>query len=415
MEVDAWLTGVKSDAFFCPVSVSYEKLVEGAAYQRELAGGEKQKEDAKALLGATSVLRSRYGRITIRFDNPISLKRLFEERGVDPKNHTPEERRRLVAALGWRVSAGINRAAPLAPMGLTCAALLSHDRRGLSQDDLLGRVEFLHTAALDMGAHVPDWMLAATRQGQPAPTLRISGLVEKALESLREGGDARAQEAGGEVFWSVPDERRLQLDYHKNGIVHFLVAPAILSAALRSFGGQPAPLHELLRRAKDLSRLLKNEFIYEPNRPFEAIVDDALTRLLRWGLAEKRVQDGSEVLVPSAAGGKWLILLSELLRPFAEAVWLAADALSILSKAPLDPREWTKQALDRGRAAYLAGRLRRSESLSKPLLDNALAMFRDRGVVAQGEGKGGKLSLAPASTPAEKLSELTGEVDLFFS
>ena len=89
--------------------------------------------------------------------------------------------------------------------------------------------------------------------------------------------------------------------------------------------------------------------------------------------------------------------------------------LSILSKAPLDPKEWTKQALDRGRAAYLAGRLRRSESLSKPLLDNAVAMFRDRGVVAQGEGKGGKLSLAPASASAEKLSELTGEVDLFFS
>src|SRR3954454_24059431 len=59
LEVDAWLTGVRPDAYFAPISISYEKIVEAGAYQRELLGGEKQKEDAKALLGATSILRSR--------------------------------------------------------------------------------------------------------------------------------------------------------------------------------------------------------------------------------------------------------------------------------------------------------------------------------------------------------------------
>ena len=414
MEVDAFLTGVKSDAFFCPVSVSYEKLVEGASYQNELLGGEKQKEDAKALLGATKVLRSRYGRITIRFDAPISLKALFEEKKLDPKDHTPDERRKLVAALGWRVSAGINRAAPLAPMGLVCAALLSHDRRGMAQEEVLAKAEFLHTAALDLGARVPDWMRQPPDSSLP-PTLRSTGLLERALETLGKSGDVRAQAAGGETFYSVPDERRFALDYHKNGIIHFLVAPAILAAALRSFGGQGAPAGELFKRAKALSRLLKNEFIYEPGRPFEANVDDALAHLLQWGLAEKRPHEGGEVMVPLSSGLKNLLLLSELLRPFAEGVWLVADALALLAGGPLEPKEWSRRAMDRGRAAFLAGRLRRSESLSKALLDNALAMYRDRGVLVQAEGKAGKLSLGGGYAEAGKLQQLNDEIDVFFN
>ena len=182
-----------------------------------------------------------------------------------------------------------------------------------------------------------------------------------------------------------------------------------------SYSFESYDAEELFRRAKDLSRLLKNEFIYEPGRPFEANVDDAIGRLLQWGVAEKRPSAEGEVIAPLSSGLKHLLLLSELLRPYGEAVWLAADALGVLKEAPLDPKEWSRRALDRGRAAFLAGRLRRSESLSKALLDNALAMYRDRGVVVQGEGKGGKLSLGPGYTEAEKLHELTAEVDVFFN
>jgi glycerol-3-phosphate O-acyltransferase len=415
MEVEAWLSGEKNDVSFCPISISYEKLVEGQSYTRELLGGEKQKEDAKALLGATSVLRSRYGRITIRFDEPISLRKLFEERGVDINSQTPEELRKLVAALGWRVSAGINRAAPLAPMGLTCAALLSHDRRGLSNDEILARTEFLHMAALDSGARAPAWDTGAILSGKAPSSLRATGLVTKALETLVASGDIHQQSAGGETYYSIPEERRYALDYHKNGILHFLVGPAILASAIRTSAGAPVRLGELLRYAKELSRFFKNEFIYEPGRPFEAIVDSSLALLLKWNLIERRGQEGGdgELIMATASGGKWIGLLADLLRPFGEGVWLATDALGLLLKEPVDLKEWTKLALDRGRAAYLAGRIRRQESLSKPILDNALKTLKDRGVVAQSEGKNAKLSLTPEWAAQEKLTALASEIDRF--
>ena len=391
LEVDAWLTGVRPDAYFAPISLSYEKIVEARSYQQELLGGEKQKEDAKALLAATKVLRSRYGRITIRVDEPISIAQLFRERGVDPKSCTPEEKKKLVQNLGLRISAGINAAAPLSPIGLGSAALLSHDRRALSESELLDRADFLHAAALDCGA----------RADRESPRT----LVLRAVESLVEDGTLRRHQAGGERFYSVPEERRMVLDYHKNSILHFLVAPAILAAALRSFRGQAAPLPELMRRAKDASRLLKYEFVYPPGKSFESTVDETFALLFRWGLVEKTE---GEAVQPVARGLRMLSLLAELLRPFGEAVWVTADALQILIAAPLAGKEWTRLALDRGRAAYLAGRILRLEALSKPSLENALAVFRDRGVVI-----GSKLSLTPEWASADKLASLAEEADLF--
>ena len=391
LEVDAWLTGVRPDAYFAPISLSYEKIVESRSYQRELLGGEKQKEDAKALFSATKVLRSRYGRITIRVDEPISIAQLFRERAVDPKSCTPEEKKKLVQNLGLRISAGINAAAPLSPIGLASAALLSHDRRALAEGELLDRADFVHAAALDCGAR-------ADRESPRA-------LVLRAVEALVNDGTLRRQEAGGERFYTLPEERRMVLDYHKNSILHFLVAPAILSAALRSFRGQAAPLPELMRRAKDASRLLKYEFIYPPGKSFESTVDETFALLFRWGVVEKTAGDAVQ---PVARGLRMLSLLAELLRPFGEAVWVTADALQLLLPAPMAGKEWTRLALDRGRAAWLAGRILRLESLSKPTLENALAMFRDRGVVI-----GSKLQLTPEWDSAEKLASLTEEADLF--
>jgi len=390
LEVDAWLTGVKPDAYFAPISLSYEKIVEQRSYQHELLGGEKQKEDAKALLSATKMLRSRYGRITIRAGEPISLAQVFRERGLDPRTVTPEEKKKLVQHLGWKIAAGINAAAPLAPTGLAAAALLSHDRRALSETEVLDRAEFLHGAALDTGAH---------GGGEP-----VRPLVLKALDSLCADGTLKRHEAGGERFYAVPEERRIALDYHKNGILHFLVAPAILAAALRSFRGKPAPHGELLRRARDASRMVKYEFIFPPGKSLESTVDETFNLLLRWGLAE-RVGDAVR---PVAGGVRMLSLLAELLRPFGEAVWAVADSMELLLAGPMAGREWMQRALDRGRAAYLAGRILRVEALTKPTLENAVQLFRDRGVVV-----GSKLQLTPEWASREKLGELRNEANLF--
>src|SRR3989442_10423622 len=134
-----------------------------------------------------------------------------------------DEKKKLVQHVGLRIAAGINAAAPLAPTGLAAAVLLSHDRRALSETEILDRAEFLHTAALDSGAH-----------GGAEP---IRPLVANAVESLCADGTLKRHEAGGERLYPLPGGRPIALAYPKNGILHFLGAPPLLSAALRSVRG----------------------------------------------------------------------------------------------------------------------------------------------------------------------------------
>jgi len=87
---------------------------------------------------------------------------------------------------------------------------------------------------------------------------------------------------------------------------------------------------------------------------------------------------------------------------------VAVDALDRLLAGPIPAREWTRQALDRGRAAWLAGRVRRLESLSKATLESSLVMLREREVV-----RGARLELTPEFRNREKIGALAYEVDQY--
>src|SRR5439155_13081277 len=116
-------------------------------------GGEKRAEDMKGLLAAPRVLTENYGRIHLRFDEPISLAALMKERGIDRGTAVTEEQKRsLVRALGHRVMYGISRVSTVTPHALLASALLAHRRRGISAKDVGERVQLLRAIAGDLGA-----------------------------------------------------------------------------------------------------------------------------------------------------------------------------------------------------------------------------------------------------------------------
>jgi glycerol-3-phosphate O-acyltransferase len=89
--------------------------------------------------------------------------------------------------------------------------------------------------------------------------------------------------------------------------------------------------------------------------------------------------------------------LAELLRPYLEAYRLTAQtALALLeapSKGGLDRRGLVRASLERGRAAFLAGRLQCREALSKATVENAVEWLVSTGRLDE---QGGKLRMAQA-------------------
>ena len=248
MEVDAWLEGAADDVLFVPIAIDYEKLIEASSYARELAGGEKEKESLRGLVGAVRVLARRYERVYVQFDEPISLRAAAEARiggaagltvddawageearaaaaPLEPgRDASADSKRRLVQGLANRIAYGISRAVTITPVGLVAAALLSHLRRGLTAAEVARRVELLRYIAAEGGAR-----LARGLAGAPSDPL-APGPIAHAVRQLEAGGLVRSAVAAGDTIFQVPDEKRPVLDYHRNAVIHRYVPPALVAA-----------------------------------------------------------------------------------------------------------------------------------------------------------------------------------------
>jgi glycerol-3-phosphate O-acyltransferase len=399
MEVDAWIDGAADDVVFVPVAVDYEKLIEASSYVKELAGGEKEKESLRGLLGAAKVLWRRYERLYVQFEEPISLRAVAEERlgpaagrlGLDDAwggeaeraarvaGAPSEAKRQLVAALANRIAYGISRAVTITPVGLVAAALLSHLRRGLPAEDVSRRVELLRYVAAEGGAR-----FARDLAGAPSDP-REAGPIADALRRLLADGLLRVELAAGETIYVVVDDKRPMLDYHRSAVIHRFVAPALLAAAARRSG----TVDEVRARTLWLSRLFKLEFMYRTGARFDDVFEQNLAFFVRLGALAR---EGDRVL-PGAE--PWPVgFLAEFARAYLEAYRLAAEtalALLVGRNAAVDRRAAVKEALERGRAALLSGGIALRESLSKAHLENAFEWFVTEAVVVE---SGGKLSVA---------------------
>jgi glycerol-3-phosphate O-acyltransferase len=405
MEVDAWLEGASQDVSFVPIAIDYEKIVEGKEYASELAGGEKRKEDIGGLLRTPQVLRSRYGRIYIQVDEPVSLRDFMRERHLDPEKHTPEQRRTLVQVLAHRIVWGISRSATLTPAALVSAAVLAHRQRGLSSQAMGERIEFLRNTAERGGARL-------SRVLYEAPSDPLSeGPIREALELLCKDGSIRRSTAFGETYFSPDDDHRSQLCFYKNNLLQHFVASALVAASVLSFRDGPPQLAEARERTLWLSRLFKFEFVYRVDATFEQIFDETVEACVAFGLLER---PNSGTLQPASIVARdRLELLRDLIRDFVEGYWVAAEALEELKNgAELDTRELVRRALERGRAAFLAGGIGEPEALSRPSLENAVQSFKDLGLVEAVGEKKVRLTDAARNDPA-RLRDLGEQIRRF--
>jgi glycerol-3-phosphate O-acyltransferase len=379
MEVDAWLDGAAPDVLFVPISIDYERLIEAGSYARELAGGEKEKENLRGLLGIFSVLFRRYQRLYVQFEPPISLAALARDRlgpgatslavddawageAGDGPGGGADSKRRLVQAVANRIAWGIGRATTVTPAGLVATALLA-DAGPVPAATVASRIELLRYLAATDGARFARGLEGASNDP------RAAGPIADALRRLEREKLARAV-PGAEPAWQIVPERRPLVDFHRNAVLHRYVALAIVAAAVRARRPQE-DAWGAFERAGWLSRLLKLEFMYQPGTSAEEAFESLVATLDRLGAVER--SGGSLNPGPSA---DVLGLLAGMVGPLLEAYRLTAETALALSgpgsrRAP-NRRKLVAACLERGHRELAAGRVRHPEALSKASVENAL-------------------------------------------
>jgi glycerol-3-phosphate O-acyltransferase len=421
MIVEAAL-GVEKPVHFVPVSIGYERIVETSSYEHEVSGGDKHKEDAAGLLKTTEVLQHKYGRITVQFSDPLTLGNLRQELALGPGPLNEPARRTLVTRLANRTMDAINQVTAVTPGGLAALAILSSQRRSVAHEELMERCAKLLGVLQSMNARIAP---RTTEQGvlrgsaihEAIQMFVDAGMLEVHTPEQARASNGRRRERGSErcgagALYRVPENKRVELDTSKNHIIHFLVERGLVALSLLHPPAEPVDSPTVQKRVLRLSKLFKHEFRFRAGATFEEIFEDTLSTMIE----SSEIQHTRGLLQPGYghdgwSGRIWLQTYASSLKNFVEGYRVAARALMLLLKGPLTEKDLTRRALALGHRMFLAGDVELREAVSKPLIQNALRVFREEGYLEQLPES--KLTLSQSFATPEAAGAIEGRLTGF--
>lgn len=429
MIVDAFRGGNVNELAIVPVSVGYEKVIEADSYRKELEGSEKKSESLGSLLQTTSVLKSRYGRVHVEFGEPIDLGSYLERYHGDAKEIENDELQRTVRRLAYRIIHGINDVTTVTPSAIVALAMLNSVGAALDLPSLTKHAGFIIGYLQEEGARFsaavtepiqarlaaipPPRQLATTNSHfdefdqafidedteglHAAPEHRDQALGEavatslaEAIALLKDNGLVESEVVNNEQFLRVPDDRRVELAFYKNNILHYFVDDTVFATALHAARDDEGLACDTRAReqAQFLSQLLKYEFSFNERNRFDSVFDQAAETFVAFGWITRAEEDCYDIGKTPAPGFEFLrgMLLSIL-----ESYYLAVLVVQDLSDWT-DMKSLSKRAISHGKAMHLKGDLRWPESRSQSTLESAFRILRDWGALENPKSEKGKRS-----------------------
>lgn len=415
--LDSVLSGRTKDAYICPVSMQYDKVIEVDSYVTEMLGKPKQKENLSDFLSSSSILGMNMGRVDCRFQEPWSLREFIDSQlnrmdamaeaqdGMDKTN--PEVRTRLLRTMGYKVLADINDVSVVMPTALVGTVLLTLRGRGVGRGELARRVDWLCARIRANGGNVADF--------HGLPTLPI---VDRALGVLGPNLVGTVDGLAEETYYAID---RFQLSFYRNMTIHLFISEALIAVSLytkvKQGGGrliERVPEKELEEQVAFLSQISRGEFIFRTGQGLGHNFQRALARLVEDKVFELSTGKNEEKLVglhpnERQRGRENFDFYCFLFWPFVDAAWLAAVSILCLVPPTGASTTWieTKKAeamcQKLGRTLYHQGDLSYFEAINTEAIKNAYSRWREEGVIQQSRSEAGKgvpvVQIAPEWLP----------------
>ncbi|MRR16230.1 MAG: hypothetical protein EG826_07215 [Deltaproteobacteria bacterium] len=377
-----------------PVYIGYDRVIEERSYLNELAGAPKVQENTVEIIKTTKILRKRYGRVYINVGEPIILKDYLAAQEKPMEQMALDERQSLYRKIGYEVVLEINKVSVVTPFSLVASGLLSHDRRGISHDELNGILgefyEYLSTRRVKFAATF------AHRDRAIIDALNIfdSTDVISKIEADEE------EEEMQEIVYSLTDAKRLNLEYYKNNILHFFIPICFVATSMVNHHEDSLSLAKIMGDYKFLKWLLWNEFIFDETRDDVDEVNEVLAYLHNRSMIVTTERDGDVWVEIKSRGGNKLKPFAGLIHNYLESCWIVIRSLVYLKKKPRTQREWLTKIRPLGDRMFRTGEILRAEALSQANYLNAIKFMEDAELIISqsGEEKGGKRELTYSLT-----------------
>lgn len=301
--LQAYRDGYCDDLVFVPASISYDRIMEEKSYLKELGGDVKKNESLLQILKARRLLKKRYGKIYIQFGKPFSLKVYLQENG-DLAGGTHNQ-------LAFHLIKSINKVTLVTPLALIASAILTKHRRGFHINELTATahilLKFLKTYQIP----------TATTLNQFESTVgeTLSLLLNRKVVNLLEDVD------GTETFYYVDEDKKRQLEYYKNSIIHFFISHAFVAVSLLK-GTEEIRSGEAIQEDYGfLKNVFKGEFVYEDGKDTQEGSHQAIDYFLDADFITRVDANGGYRL--TRLGFDKLPIWAALAKTFLESYWIA--------------------------------------------------------------------------------------------
>ena len=356
------------DVYVIPVSIVYDQQHEVEAISFEDTGGSKTPESLKWAVNFARAQSAQRGQAHVRFGEPLSLASIINDARERAGSADPTT---VVPRVAFDIADRINNATPITPSALITFALLDNEGRALTLGELL-------TVLDPLLAYVRERRLPLTSGVDLA---RPDGL-RQALRTLEREGVVEVYDGGLEPVYAIAPDRFHEAAFYRNTLAHWFVYRAIAESALlagASAGGNVAD--GTWQAALELRDLLKFEFFFPRKREFaEDIRREADLARPGW---ESENLDEQQVL--AALDHTHLYVSQRIIGPFLEAYAVVAQRLAELEPAaPIDRDALVQECLGIARQSWLMHRLHSPESISRDLMQGAIKLADNRGLLGVG-------------------------------
>jgi glycerol-3-phosphate O-acyltransferase len=369
--------GYCDDLIFVPCAINYDRVLEEGAYLKEMKGISKKQENLAQLVRARRVLKKRYGTVYVRFAQPISIKTYMQRFAFDFDTMKSKERHAMYRDFAWRIIHSINNASMVTPLALLAAVILTTSKRGISLAEIKVIIRMYHNYLQHEGVHAASTLQDLEKTLQDSLTLMEKS---KWLELLADEDETDEEER----IYTIDDSNRLQLEYYKNTIIHFLLPAAYISSAILTKQAFEFDVEGIDKDLIFIRDFFKFEFVYDADENLKETIDRVMDYYTSQNLIMK--VNGQENRYRITHQG--LIVLTcfaSLLRSYFESYWIVLRSTKYLAKKPYSEKDFLKKITSLGNKLYKLEVIERFESISRITFENGIKFFCEKGVIKKSD------------------------------
>ncbi|MCP4681667.1 MAG: hypothetical protein GY864_04990 [Desulfobacterales bacterium] len=353
--IQAHMEGYCDDLIFVPASISYDRILEEKSYLKEIGGKTKQKESFKQVLTARRFLKRKYGKIYIRFGRPLSFKE-FSGREKDLEN--------IYKPLAFHLIRSINKVTLATPLALIACAILTKHRRGFQFHDLTGTagilLEFLKTNNIP----IANTLNNLEKTIEETLFLLINRKVVNLLEAVE----------GTETFYYVDEDKKKELEYYKNSIIHCFISHAFVAASLLQGTEEVRNKEDILDDYKFMKTAFNNEFIYDEDKEIREIINEVISYFLDSSFITQNDANGGYTI--TRLGFDKLPIWAGLAKTFLESYWIATQSVIQMENKTTKKGSLLKNMNNLGLRFHKQGLIEHLEAVSQLNFENAFKFMR---------------------------------------